>query len=63
LLDRRAHGTAIIFNSPDLDEIVTYSDRIIVFFAGRFHIIEDTSTATVDALGHLIGGNFEEAAR
>ena len=63
LLDRRAHGTAIIFNSPDLDEIVTYSDRIIVFFAGRFHIIEDASTATVDALGHLIGGNFEEAAR
>ncbi|MCC6616745.1 MAG: ATP-binding cassette domain-containing protein [Anaerolineae bacterium] len=63
LLDRRAHGTAIIFNSPDLDEIVTYSDRIIVFFAGRFHVIEDASTATVDALGHLIGGNFEEAAR
>lgn len=63
LLDRRAHGTAIIFNSPDLDEIVTYSDRIIVFFAGRFHLIEDASTATVEVLGHLIGGNFEEAAR
>jgi simple sugar transport system ATP-binding protein len=63
LLERRTHGTAILFNSPDLEEIVTYSDRIVVFFAGRTHLIEDASSATVDTLGHLIGGNFEEATR
>lgn len=63
LLERRTHGAAILFNSPDLEEIVTYSDRIVVFFAGRTYLIEDASSATVDTLGHLIGGNFEEATR
>ena len=32
---RRAEGTAILFTSADLDEIVTYSDRILVFHEGR----------------------------
>lgn len=59
LLARRAGGTAIIFASPDLDELLTYSDRIIVFFAGRTIEIADAHTVTVDRVGELIGGNFE----
>lgn len=56
LLDRRTHGTAIMFLSPDLDEIVEYSDRIIVFFGGKATLVEDSAHMTVDRLGLLIGG-------
>jgi general nucleoside transport system ATP-binding protein len=59
LLARRAGGTAIIFASPDLDELLAYSDRIIVFFAGRVCEISDARSVTVDRVGELIGGNFE----
>jgi general nucleoside transport system ATP-binding protein len=60
LLARREHGTAIIFSSADLDELMTYSDRLVVCYAGRTMVIDDPSTLTVSALGHLIGGEFEE---
>lgn len=60
LLDRREQGTAVLFSSPDLDELVTYSDRILVFFAGRAFEIPDASRTTIDELGHLIGGNFDQ---
>jgi simple sugar transport system ATP-binding protein len=62
LLARRASGTAIIFSSPDLDELVAYSDRIMVFYAGRTFEIHDGARATIDQLGRLIGGHFEEFA-
>jgi simple sugar transport system ATP-binding protein len=60
ILARRAEGTTVLFSSPDLDEITQYSDRIFVFFAGRFTEIPDASQVTIDELGHLIGGQFEE---
>lgn len=59
ILHRREEGTAVLFASPDLDELMQYSDRIIVFFAGRFHELTDIDQVTVDILGHLIGGEFE----
>jgi simple sugar transport system ATP-binding protein len=59
LLARRANGTAIIFSSPDLDELVTYSDRILVFYAGRVFEIPDARRTTIDELGRLIGGHFD----
>ncbi len=62
LLERRDSGTAILFSSPELDEIVTYSDRILVFYAGRVHEIADTGQTTIDELGRLIGGHFDESA-
>ncbi|NDJ60198.1 MAG: ATP-binding cassette domain-containing protein [Chloroflexi bacterium] len=58
ILARRRTGTAVVFSSSDLEEIVAYSDRIIVFYAGRLHEISDTSQLTIDALGHFIGGEF-----
>ncbi len=59
LLARRAGGTSILFSSADLDELVAYSDRILVFFAGQVMEIPDASATTIDELGHLIGGEFQ----
>jgi len=59
LLARRSQGTAILFTSPDLDELVEYSDRILVFFGGWATLVSDLSStghATAERLGRLIGG-------
>ena len=56
LLDRRNRGTGIIFASADLDELLRYSDRILVFFSGEIIAELDASTTNVDQIGHLIGG-------
>lgn len=60
LLDRRNLGTGILFSSPDLDELVAYSDRIFVFYAGQVAEVPDVRQTNVDELGRLIGGHFEE---
>jgi general nucleoside transport system ATP-binding protein len=60
LLMRRDLGTAILFSSPDLDELVTYSNRILVFYAGRVFEIADARRTDIDQLGRLIGGHFDE---
>jgi simple sugar transport system ATP-binding protein len=56
LRERRLQGTAIIFISSDLEEILLYSDRILVFFGGRVSQPLGASATTVDHLGQLIGG-------
>lgn len=56
LLARRRSGTAILFSSADLDELVGYADRVVVFFSGR--VLADLPAAELDPdrLGTLIGG-------
>jgi simple sugar transport system ATP-binding protein len=54
--ERRKEGTAILFISADLEEIIERSDRIAVFSAGRMSRIVDAAKTNVDELGHLIGG-------
>jgi ABC-type uncharacterized transport system ATPase subunit len=56
ILKRRENGTAIIFASADLDELLQYSDRIMVFFAGKVLKTVDAKKTSVDELGFLIGG-------
>jgi general nucleoside transport system ATP-binding protein len=56
LLDRRAHGTAVIFSSSDLDELLDRSDRILVFSGGRVAGPIDARQTAVEQLGELIGG-------
>ncbi len=56
LLERRGRGTAIIFASSDLDELLLRSDRILVFSSGRIAPPLDAHQATVEQLGELIGG-------
>jgi simple sugar transport system ATP-binding protein len=55
LLERRQRGTAIVFASADLDEILEYSDRILVFSGGRVGLLNARETS-VTQLGELIGG-------
>lgn len=57
LLERRMHGTAIVFSSSDLDELLERSDRILVFSGGRVSAPLDAHRATVEQLGELIGGS------
>lgn len=56
LLSRREQGTAIIFSSADLDEILDYSDRVLVFSSGKVTLVDDPSHLTTARLGELIGG-------
>jgi len=56
LLERRTEGTAIVFVSADLDELVSASDRIAVCFDGRILDIVDANTVDANQLGSLIGG-------
>ncbi len=56
LKDRCKQGSSIIFISSDLEEILQYSDRILVFFGGRVSEPLDANTTSVDQLGQLIGG-------
>jgi general nucleoside transport system ATP-binding protein len=56
LYQRREAGTAILFMSADLDEIIERCDRIAVFSGGKMSRIVSARETTVDELGHLIGG-------
>lgn len=56
LYKRREDGTAIVFISADLDEIIEHSDRIAVFFGGAMSRVLDAHETSAEELGHLIGG-------
>jgi len=56
LLERTQHGTAIIFISSDLDELLDRSNRILVFFGGQVSAPLDVREVNVEQLGELIGG-------
>ncbi|HBB31536.1 MAG TPA: sugar ABC transporter ATP-binding protein [Cyanobacteria bacterium UBA8803] len=58
LIARCQTGTAILFTSSDLDEMMQYSDRIIVFSGGNISQPISTTELTVDKLGQMIGGNL-----
>jgi len=52
----RQQGSTILFSSSDLEEIRTYSDRILVFSGGHIAPPLSASQTTVAELGQLIGG-------
>lgn len=56
LLARREHGSAIVFASADLEELLRYADRILVFFSGRVLADVPASAISVSELGFLIAG-------
>ena len=45
-----------MFASADLDELLRYSDRILVFFAGKVLREVGASETSGEDLGYLIGG-------
>ncbi len=61
LIARCQTGTTILFTSSDLDEIMQYSDRIIVFSGGNVSEPISTTELTVDKLGQMIGGKLNNS--
>ncbi len=56
LKQRCKEGASVVFISSDLDEIIHYSDSILVFFGGKISKLLDANKVNVDQLGQLIGG-------
>ncbi len=56
LKERCLQGTGIVFISADLDEVIRYSDRILVFFGGRVSEPVDSAITSAEQLGQMIGG-------
>jgi ABC-type uncharacterized transport system ATPase subunit len=56
LKERCCDGAAIIFTSSDLEEVLLYSDRILVFFSGKVSPPLNARKASIEQLGNLIGG-------
>ncbi len=63
LLARCQTGTAILFTSSDLDEIVQYSDRILVFSGGQISAPLKPAEVTITTLGRMIGGQLSQPSR
>jgi general nucleoside transport system ATP-binding protein len=57
LKERCQQGTSILFVSSDLEEILQYSDRVLVFFSGMVSPTLEATSLTVEKLGELIGGS------
>jgi ABC-type uncharacterized transport system ATPase subunit len=56
LKERCNQGTSILFISSDLEEILQYSDRVMVFFSGQVTPPLEAGGMTSEKLGQLIGG-------
>jgi len=56
LKERCRQGTSIVFISSDLEEILQYSDRVLVFFGGKVTGPLEAEGLTSEMLGQLIGG-------
>ncbi len=61
LQERCAQGASIVFISADLDEVLQYSDRVVVFYAGRVSLPLPAAGLGVETLGGLIGGKGWDA--
>lgn len=56
LLEQQQAGTAVLFISEDLDELLTLSDRIAVLHGGEIMGIVNPATVTLDELGLMMAG-------
>jgi general nucleoside transport system ATP-binding protein len=63
LIARCQGGTAILFTSADLDEIMQYSDRVLVFSGGQVSTAINAKELTVEKLGQLISGRFTASSQ
>jgi simple sugar transport system ATP-binding protein len=59
---KRDDGAAVMLVSPELDEIMSLSDRIAVMFKGKFIAIMPAEEATREKLGLLMAGIQETEA-
>jgi general nucleoside transport system ATP-binding protein len=56
LLEQQQEGTAILFISEDLEELLTVSNRIAVLHGGEIMGIVDPGNVTLDDLGLMMAG-------
>jgi ABC-type uncharacterized transport system ATPase subunit len=56
LKERCLESTGVVFVSSDLEEVLHYSDRVLVFFAGQVTGPLEADELSVERLGQLIGG-------
>ncbi|HEY9615307.1 MAG TPA: ABC transporter ATP-binding protein, partial [Microcoleaceae cyanobacterium] len=59
LLAERNRGTAILYISTELEEVLAMSDRIAVMYAGQFVEILEAAQATREAIGLLMAGGTQ----
>lgn len=56
LCERCKKGASIVFASADMDELLRFSNRILVFFGGKISSPYQTTEMSLEKLGALIGG-------
>lgn len=56
LLEQQQTGTAVLFISEDLDELLTVSDRVAVLHGGEIMGVVDADSVTLDELGLMMAG-------
>ena len=61
IVEKRDEGCAVLLVSPELDEIISLSDRIGVMYKGQILAILPAQEATRERLGLLMAGVREEA--
>jgi len=59
LLQERNRGAAVLFISTELPEVLTVSDRILVFFRGEIMGELNAETADVNLIGEMMLGHRE----
>jgi simple sugar transport system ATP-binding protein len=59
LLQERNRGAAVLFISTELPEVLTVSDRIIVFFRGEIMGELNAEAADVNLIGEMMLGYGE----
>jgi general nucleoside transport system ATP-binding protein len=60
LLEQQREGTAILFISEDLDELLSLSDRIAVLHGGEIMGVVDPKDVTLDELGLMMAGDMKK---
>ncbi|MEP7355931.1 MAG: ABC transporter ATP-binding protein [Anaerolineales bacterium] len=56
IMEKRNDGLAVLLVSPELDEVLALSDRIMVMYRGRIVAIVESEVATREYLGLLMAG-------
>src|SRR5206468_4512505 len=56
ILEQRDRGSAILYVSTELDEVLSMSDRVAVMFRGEIVGIVDPSTATMEEISLMMAG-------
>lgn len=62
IIEKRDEGCAVLLVSPELDEVMSLSDRIAVIFEGKILAVMPAAEATREKLGLLMAG-IQDGAR